>query len=61
MELFSKEAVEAVESLSNELRTVKTRISQVGLLKFVLFREIVYGVQGNFKCYILLWHHAAAS
>ena len=31
MELFSKEAVEAVESLSSELQTVKTQISQVGV------------------------------
>lgn len=30
MELFSKEAVEAVESLNKELQTVKTQISQVG-------------------------------
>ena len=30
MELFSKEAVEAVESLSEELQTVKAQISQVG-------------------------------
>jgi len=30
MELFSKEAVEAVESLSEELQTVRTQISQVG-------------------------------
>lgn len=29
MELFSKEAVEAVESLSDELQTVKTQISQI--------------------------------
>ena len=31
MELFSKEAVEAVESLSKELQTVRTQISQVGV------------------------------
>jgi len=30
MELFSKEAVEAVESLNKELQTVNTQISQVG-------------------------------
>lgn len=36
MELFSKEAVEAVESLSDELQTVKTRISQVGVEWFYL-------------------------
>ena len=30
MELFSKEAVEAVGSLSEELQTVRTQISQVG-------------------------------
>jgi len=30
MELFSKEAVEAVTSLSEELQTVRTQISQVG-------------------------------
>lgn len=30
MELFSKEAVEGVQSLSEELNTVKTHISKVG-------------------------------